>query len=125
MRKDKYILIFGFCTFIIWIFWLIFSQNQIFETFLTIWFVSVIMGFVIKYKLDSGKVYVDERILKISYKSLSLSWFTTLILSSFLILLIQLKIVTSLTSFQAISLIFTTMTMTYITSLFCYRNKKI
>jgi uncharacterized membrane protein len=126
MRKDKILLIFGFILVISWIAGVILSDNWVsFRILLNIWIVIIINWFILKYKLDSGKVYIDERILKISYKSIALSWFTTLILTGFLIVLMQFKIVTSLTSFQAVSLIFTTMTITYIFSLFSYRNKKI
>lgn len=142
MRKDKILLIIGFTSFILWAIWLYFSgdnifysvnnkdfwitnNHQIFETLLTIWITLVMLGFITKYRLDSGKIQSDERTLKIAYKSITLSWSITLIMVSWFMLLISLEFITSLTSFQTLSLILVTMNMAKVYGSFYYRNKKL
>ncbi|MDR1987619.1 MAG: hypothetical protein LBQ24_02395 [Candidatus Peribacteria bacterium] len=83
------------------------------------------LGFITKYRLDSGKIQSDERTLKIAYKSITLSWSITLIMVSWFMLLISLEFITSLTSFQTLSLILVTMNMAKVYGSFYYRNKKL
>jgi hypothetical protein len=44
-------------------------------------------GFITKRRLDSGLVQVDERIIKIAYKSIIFSWNITFILVGLLLFL--------------------------------------
>jgi hypothetical protein len=123
MRKDKYLLIFGLLCTLAWIGGVVLSESWVFfRIILNIWIVLIINGLIVKYKLDYGKVQTDERTIKIAHKAIAFSRYLTLILTAILLVFTHFESI-HITLYQALSIIFTTMTITYLGGRWYFKNK--
>jgi len=127
MKKFKILLfiwiilaIIGIILMFVWLEW---NLSNLPSMLLSMWITMSAVSFIRKKREESEELLNDERSVKIIYKSISCSWYITLLLLCWLILIDNLWY--KINNNWAFSLIFTTMLISYVISLFYYKDKKI